>query len=132
MDFEATFPQRCYMNLERRPDRRAEAEAEFQKANLTVQRREAVDGKRLFARERYRRRAPEQEELEIPDDCDLLQLGMTWLKLLPGQGLLRQPASGWRLFAYIFFPLRGGEITTNGKREFLDRAGQVFATESQS
>ena len=45
-----------------------------------------------------------QEELGIRDDCDLLQLGMTWLKLLPGQGLLLQPASGWGLFAYILSP----------------------------
>jgi hypothetical protein len=47
MDFEKLFPMRVYMNLDRRPDRRRVAEAEFRAAKLKVARWASVDGKRV-------------------------------------------------------------------------------------
>jgi GR25 family glycosyltransferase involved in LPS biosynthesis/SAM-dependent methyltransferase len=44
------------------------------------------------------------ELLNLPCDLDVLQLGMSWLKLHPGAGPLRRPKSGWGTFAYVVFP----------------------------
>lgn len=43
-------------------------------------------------------------EIDLPENCDVLQLGMSWLKLRPGDGPVRIPEKGWGLFAYVLFP----------------------------
>ncbi len=47
MDFEATFPRRYYLNLDRRPDRRNAVEKHFAKRGLVVERASAVDGSKV-------------------------------------------------------------------------------------
>ena len=42
---EVTFPLRCYLNLARREDRRAEAECQFARQGLTVERVPAANGR---------------------------------------------------------------------------------------
>lgn len=44
------------------------------------------------------------EALELPGDADILYLGMSWLRLHPGGGRIRKPASGLGSFASVLFP----------------------------
>lgn len=46
--------------------------------------------------------------LSVPEDTDILQLGMSWLHLHPGAGQIRQVKSGYGLFACVLFP--GGAL----------------------
>ena len=49
-----------------------------------------------------------REPLELPDNTDILQLGMSWLRLHAGDAPLREVKSGYGLFGYVLFP-RGAE-----------------------
>lgn len=45
-----------------------------------------------------------ERPLHLPDNMDLLQLGMSWLQTWEHEGPIRTPKHGFGLFSYVLFP----------------------------